>query len=761
MAHGFVSYSKPSLGNFGKYLGDKIKSAANMAAEERKYVKEQAEKQRKEGVPEEEIKKPKKGYFFGKALSHEFGGDLLRRTKGTFSNDPSNTEDPALTKRQRFSNLMRGDVVTPQPFKQLELNLGNAGGSNKEINVEDKKLKSWLTVAFDGIEKSYNTIADKLSGLSKEEKDTGNEQTKTTKLITKVTSGLTTVKNFFNKNNKLKEEENKIESQQLEFSFNQANAEEMQQREAQIEKGNDLSSGTAYVDPYGNKDSKEDEGGRRSLLDRMMDFDTNRYGRPRKKGFKRRYARRKFNRFKRGLGRQTRRLRRTGIGRALRRFKLSEGGIAAPITEVQTPEAKNNIIPLSKTVEPKKITRLESNIKPQTKLARGGIVDNPTKTLLSPGQAVIPLNRNNPFKNIFQQQRQSQKTNKKDPAGKTMGDQLATALQLPAQAAGGLLLSTVSAVFKKLGGIGKVFAPFLSQLFRPLAAVFGLPATVIGSLLGGGPAAAATMDMKDVGDFLKGGGTSKKGKKSSGGGAPPPPSGDFGPGMTATGGSKASGNITSGFGQRSTGVAGASTNHGGIDIAGGAWVKGAPISVIKPGTVEATGDHGSSSWGKHVVVKHDDGSYSLYGHLDQINVRKGQKINSSGGAATVIGKLGSTGVSSGPHLHFELGTGWNGTITGKIDPAPYVDNYVRGGGNVTVDGTPMNIASPVSPKPGSNPLSPNGKPTSKQQTAANILLGGGSAPAAAAASTISPLGGVSGLGIFTSNPVAPQYTYRW
>ena len=79
-----VSYTKANYGNLRKWFGDKVKSAANMAAEERKYAKEHAEQQRKEGVPEEEIKKTGKGYFFGKALSHEFGGDLIRRTRGTF-----------------------------------------------------------------------------------------------------------------------------------------------------------------------------------------------------------------------------------------------------------------------------------------------------------------------------------------------------------------------------------------------------------------------------------------------------------------------------------------------------------------------------------------------------------------------------------------------------------------------------------------------------------------------------------------------------
>jgi len=173
-------------------------------------------------------------------------------------------------------------------------------------------------------------------------------------------------------------------------------------------------------------------------------------------------------------------------------------------------------------------------------------------------------------------------------------------------------------------------------------------------------------------------------------GAALPPS-YMGPSMTATGGAKASPYIYSGF--RTAGR----PNHGGLDISGGPWQSGAPISVIKPGVVHYVGDHGNTSWGKFVVIKHDDGTFSLYGHLSQISVSKGTKIKNETGAATVIGKVGSTGRSEGPHLHFELGSGWDGTITGKVNPASQIDNYVRAGGNVKVTQTSQaaTIANPT------------------------------------------------------------------
>jgi len=164
--------------------------------------------------------------------------------------------------------------------------------------------------------------------------------------------------------------------------------------------------------------------------------------------------------------------------------------------------------------------------------------------------------------------------------------------------------------------------------------------------------------------------------------------GEIGQSMTATGGAKASPYITSRYGPRNTGIPGASKNHKGIDISGGPWKPGAPISVIKPGVVVQAEDLGGRDWGKYVVIKHDDGTYTLYGHLSQINVRRGEKIENKSGSAKVIGKVGSTGVSSAPHLHFELGTGWTGgVLTGHMNPTGYIDNYTRVGGDVKVTQT--------------------------------------------------------------------------
>ena len=55
-------------------------------------------------------------------------------------------------------------------------------------------------------------------------------------------------------------------------------------------------------------------------------------------------------------------------------------------------------------------------------------------------------------------------------------------------------------------------------------------------------------------------------------------------------------------------------------------------------------------YGKHVIIKHKKGYKTLYGHLSKIEVAKGQKVE----AGEKIGELGSTGRSTGPHLHYEI-----------------------------------------------------------------------------------------------------------
>lgn len=101
--------------------------------------------------------------------------------------------------------------------------------------------------------------------------------------------------------------------------------------------------------------------------------------------------------------------------------------------------------------------------------------------------------------------------------------------------------------------------------------------------------------------------------------------------------------------------------HKGIDVDGfGSW--GTPIGAAASGTVvlAAWDDWGL---GYHVIVDHGNGFRTTYAHLSEIWVAQGQWVNQG----DAVGALGSTGYSTGPHLHFEL---WSGGI--PVDPLAYL-----------------------------------------------------------------------------------------
>jgi len=102
--------------------------------------------------------------------------------------------------------------------------------------------------------------------------------------------------------------------------------------------------------------------------------------------------------------------------------------------------------------------------------------------------------------------------------------------------------------------------------------------------------------------------------------------------------------VTSGFGMRTHPISGQRKMHTGIDYAA---PTGTPVWTVGSGTVIFTGWKGG--YGKTVEIKHPGGVVTRYGHLSRINVRKGQGVRQR----QTIGAVGSTGYSTGPHLHFE------------------------------------------------------------------------------------------------------------
>jgi murein DD-endopeptidase MepM/ murein hydrolase activator NlpD len=108
------------------------------------------------------------------------------------------------------------------------------------------------------------------------------------------------------------------------------------------------------------------------------------------------------------------------------------------------------------------------------------------------------------------------------------------------------------------------------------------------------------------------------------------------------------GRITSLFGQRRDPIHGQERHHNGMDIAA---PEGSPIQSIRPGVVTFAGDMGT--YGKVVVVDHGEGLETRYAHCSELLVEEGEKVR----PGNVIAKVGSTGRSTGPHLHFEARKG--------------------------------------------------------------------------------------------------------
>ncbi len=104
--------------------------------------------------------------------------------------------------------------------------------------------------------------------------------------------------------------------------------------------------------------------------------------------------------------------------------------------------------------------------------------------------------------------------------------------------------------------------------------------------------------------------------------------------------------MASGYGWRSDPFTKARKMHWGMDFTA---PKGTPIYATGDGKITRA-DNNSSGYGKHIRIDHGYGYISLYGHLSQYNVKKGQKVK----RGDLIGFVGSTGRSEAPHLHYEV-----------------------------------------------------------------------------------------------------------
>lgn len=117
--------------------------------------------------------------------------------------------------------------------------------------------------------------------------------------------------------------------------------------------------------------------------------------------------------------------------------------------------------------------------------------------------------------------------------------------------------------------------------------------------------------------------------------------------------------ISSPFGNRKSPTAGASSNHKGVDMA---CPSGTPIYATRAGTVTVA-SYQAGGAGYYVSINHGDGFASIYMHMTRYVVSKGQSV----AQGALIGYVGSTGIATGPHLHF--GVSYGGTY---VNPMAYL-----------------------------------------------------------------------------------------
>ena len=131
----------------------------------------------------------------------------------------------------------------------------------------------------------------------------------------------------------------------------------------------------------------------------------------------------------------------------------------------------------------------------------------------------------------------------------------------------------------------------------------------------------------------------------------------------------AQGPVTSYFGYRYHPILHFVRFHAGIDIGAG-W--GSPVVAAADGQVAAAG--WSGGYGREVQIAHGGGIMSLYGHMSEIVAQPGSYVR----AGQVIGYVGSSGLSTGPHLHFEVRQGGQpvNPLAVRFTSAPVVDTHL-------------------------------------------------------------------------------------
>lgn len=123
--------------------------------------------------------------------------------------------------------------------------------------------------------------------------------------------------------------------------------------------------------------------------------------------------------------------------------------------------------------------------------------------------------------------------------------------------------------------------------------------------------------------------------------------------------------ITSAYGMRTDPISGQRNNHPGLDIVGEDYViRAAMGGVVAVSQMVTDKSNVTWQWGNYVCVLGDDGNYIYYCHMAERRVSVGQRVE----AGNILGIMGTTGRSTGDHLHFEVRSSRNAVL----DPAEYL-----------------------------------------------------------------------------------------
>lgn len=179
-------------------------------------------------------------YFFGKALGSEFGGDFLRRTRGTFSSKPDITQDPALSKEQRFTEIINRDLAArPTMIKQPEFfdtgKYEDKGLAKTFLDLSQKTADKILGIesGFVRLERSQKETSKSFENISKNFSKVGDVYVKTS----------TNLKNFIENKEKILAIKQKLTS----FLYKQQEKEQFAQSEKLAEQLNMFGAGVTDV----------------------------------------------------------------------------------------------------------------------------------------------------------------------------------------------------------------------------------------------------------------------------------------------------------------------------------------------------------------------------------------------------------------------------------------------------------------------------------------------------------------------------------